>query len=76
MLLAILSAYLLANLPIPAPVLRVALVTLWAVAVLSLFVGLTQVLFNWPRFLAPKTKRTQPGAVGEWLRWARKHTGR
>ena len=72
MLFCALSVALLANVPIPAPVFRVAEVTFAVVALLSLIVALTQVFFNWPRFLAPKSMRTQRGAVGEWLHAAKR----
>ena len=77
MLFAVLSSALVDNVPIPAPVLRVAEVVLAAVALLSLLIALTQVLFNWPRFLAPPKMRSQPGAIGEWiLAAARRRTRR
>jgi len=76
MLLAVLSAALLDNVPIPAPVMRVAVVALAAVALLSLIIVLTQVLFNWPRFLAPRKMRAQPGAVQEWIHAAERRRAR
>lgn len=71
MLFAIVSADLVGTLPVAAGVVDFAVFTLAGFAVLSLVAFATQVFFNWPRFLAPKAMRNQPGVIAEWL-----HRGR
>jgi hypothetical protein len=66
-LFAILTVDLVANLHIPSPWDAVVQLGLTAIACVSLLASLSLIVLNRPHFLAPRSMRTEPGAISEWL---------
>jgi NADH:ubiquinone oxidoreductase subunit 3 (subunit A) len=76
MVFAVLSIDLVANFHISSPGSTIVEFGFAVVACLSFVLVLTLIYLNWPRFLAPKSMRRQPGAFQEWFASARRPKAR